>query len=202
MVGYRWRFIMVVSNTLLRKQSTSQKGRSLPLLWWLVGCFFMVQQPCPGSLSPGLLVNACTITYLTRWKERGTIRFIPELVHNLASALALRAPLVLCLSTIQRKCFFSLNYSPISILFGLFERARACAWKLLTVFRNFNYWLTYDLIRTQLGHSVHNSQEMLLLPQLSSDFNYVWFVSKSSDLCIKFPHGFLKFYLLNNLWPN
>ena len=57
------------------------------------GCFFMVQQPCPGSLSPGLLANACTITYLTRWKERGTIRFIPELVHNLASALALRAPL-------------------------------------------------------------------------------------------------------------
>ena len=59
------------------------------------GCFFMVQQPCPGSLSPGLLVNACTITYLTRWKERGTIRFIPELVHNLASALTLRAPLLL-----------------------------------------------------------------------------------------------------------
>ena len=59
------------------------------------GCFFMVQQPCPGSLSPGLLANACTITYLTRWKERGTIRFIPELVHNLASALALRAPLVI-----------------------------------------------------------------------------------------------------------
>ena len=58
------------------------------------GCFFMVQQPCPGSLSPGLLANACTITYLTRWKERGTIRFIPELVHNLASALALRAPLL------------------------------------------------------------------------------------------------------------
>ena len=57
------------------------------------GCFFMVQQPCPGSLSPGLLANACTITYLTRWKERSTIRFIPELVHNLASALALRAPL-------------------------------------------------------------------------------------------------------------
>ena len=59
------------------------------------GCFFMVQQPCPGSLSPGLLANACTITYLTRWKERGTIRFIPELVHNLASALALRAPLAM-----------------------------------------------------------------------------------------------------------
>ena len=88
--------MMVVSNTLLRKQSTSQKGQSLPFT--LVagrpnGCFFMVQQPCPGSLSPGLLANACTITYLTRWKERGTIRFIPELVHNLASALALRAPL-------------------------------------------------------------------------------------------------------------
>ena len=47
----------------------------------------------PGSLSPGLLLAiACTITYLTRWKERGTIRFIPDLVHNLASALALRAP--------------------------------------------------------------------------------------------------------------
>ena len=30
------------------------------------GCFFMVQQPRPGSLSPGLLANACTITYLTR----------------------------------------------------------------------------------------------------------------------------------------
>ena len=48
---------MVVSNTLLRKQSTSQKGQSLPFT--LVagrsnGCFFMVQQPCPGSLSPGL----------------------------------------------------------------------------------------------------------------------------------------------------
>ena len=28
--------MMVVSNTLLRKQSTSQKGQSLPLLWWLV----------------------------------------------------------------------------------------------------------------------------------------------------------------------
>ena len=25
--------------------------------------------------------------------------------------------------------------------------------------------MTYDLIKTQLGHSVHNSQEMLLLPQ-------------------------------------
>ena len=28
--------MMVVSNTLLRKQSTSEKGQSLPLLWWLV----------------------------------------------------------------------------------------------------------------------------------------------------------------------
>ena len=59
------------------------------------GCFFMVQQPCPGSLSTGLLANACTITYLTRWKERGTIKLIPELVHNLASAPALRASLLL-----------------------------------------------------------------------------------------------------------
>ena len=37
----------------------------------------------------------CTITHLTTWKERGTIIwFIPELVHNLASALALRAPMI------------------------------------------------------------------------------------------------------------
>ena len=42
------------------------------------------------------VANACTITYLTRWKERGTIRFIPELVHNLASALA-----ALCASLAQ-----------------------------------------------------------------------------------------------------
>ena len=70
-----------------QKAEHISKGQSLPLLWWLVAFF-------PGSLSPGLLLAiACTITYLTRWKERGTIRFIPELVHNLASALALRAPL-------------------------------------------------------------------------------------------------------------
>ena len=30
--------------------------------------------------------------------------------------------------------------------------------------------------------SVHNSQEMLLLPQFSLDFNFVW---KSSGLCIE-----------------
>ena len=40
--------MMVVSNTLLRKQSTPQKGQSLPFP--LVtgrsnGCFYMVQQP-------------------------------------------------------------------------------------------------------------------------------------------------------------
>ena len=28
-----------------------------------------------------------------------------------------------------------------------------------------NYELTYDLIKTRLWHSVHNSQEMFLLPQ-------------------------------------
>ena len=44
-------------------------------------------------------------------------------------------------------------------MFGLFERACACALNFLTVFRNFNYYLTYnELIKTQLGHSVHNSQ--------------------------------------------
>ena len=37
------------------------------------------------------MVNVCQT--LSKSKERGTIRFIPELVHNLASALALRAPL-------------------------------------------------------------------------------------------------------------
>ena len=36
--------------------------------------------------------------------------------------------------------------------------------------------LTYDLNKTELGHSVHNSQEMLLLPQFLSDFHSVWFV--------------------------
>ena len=43
--------------------------------------------------------------------------------------------------------------------------------------------------------SVHNSQD---LPQFLSDFNSVWFVWKSSGLCIKFQ----EFYLLINLWPN
>ena len=56
------------------------------------------------------------------------------------------------LSTIHKKCF-SLNSYSISILFGLFERARACALKFLPDLRNFKYWLTYYLIRTQLGHN-------------------------------------------------
>ena len=79
---------LMLTDTLLRKQSTFQRVSPCPTL--VAGRLF------PGSLSPGLLLAiACTITYLTRWKERGTIRFIPELVHNLASALALRAPLVM-----------------------------------------------------------------------------------------------------------
>ena len=86
--------MMVVSNTLLGNQNTSQKSQSLPFP--LVagpsnGCFCMVQRP--WFLVSRTLPMLCTITYLTRWKERGTIMFIPELVHNLASALALRAPL-------------------------------------------------------------------------------------------------------------
>ena len=44
----------------------------------------------------------CTVTYLTRWKERGTIRFIPELVHNLASAFALRASMMMKKSIFSR----------------------------------------------------------------------------------------------------
>ena len=90
---------MVVSNTLLRKQSTSQKGQSLPfpLVASLPnGCFYMVQQPW-FLVSWTYLPMLCTITYLTRWKERGTIKFIPELVHNLAPALALRAPIMMIL---------------------------------------------------------------------------------------------------------
>ena len=35
--------------------------------------------PCLSDI----LANVCTITYLTRWKERGTIMFIPELVGSL-----------------------------------------------------------------------------------------------------------------------
>ena len=119
---------------------------------------------------------------------------------SLNSKMSLRhrvASVVCCLSTIHKKCFSSLNYYPISILFGLFKRARAWALNFLTDFRNFNYWLTYDLIKTQLGHSDHNSQEMLLLPQFSSDFNSVWFVWKSSGLCIKFLTDFRNFNLLS-----
>ena len=86
--------MMVVSNTLLRNQSTSQKGQSLPfplLAGRSNGCFYMVRQP--WFLVSGLtLPMLCTIAYLIRCKERGTIRFTPELVHNLVSALALRAP--------------------------------------------------------------------------------------------------------------
>ena len=41
----------------------------------------------------------------------------------------------------------SLNSYPISILFGLFERACACALNFLTDLRNFNYESTYDLIK-------------------------------------------------------
>ena len=69
------------------------------------------------------------------------------------------------------KCF-SLNSYPISILFGLFEIAKACALNFLAFF---NYLLTFDLIKTQLGHSIHNSQEMLLLPQFLFDCSSVLF---------------------------
>ena len=49
------------------------------------------------------------------------------------------ASVVCRLSTIHKKCFSSLNSYQISILFSLFERARACALNFLTDFRNFNY---------------------------------------------------------------
>ena len=66
----------------------------------------------------------------------------PALRPRLAYAIGLH------LSTIHKKCFSSLNSYPISILFGLFERACACALNVLTDLRNFNYYSTYDLIRT------------------------------------------------------
>ena len=46
-----------------------------------------------GSPGPGYPIYAQRWPK-SPWKERGTIRFIPELVHNLASALAPRAPLL------------------------------------------------------------------------------------------------------------
>ena len=71
--------------------------------------------------------------------------FRPRLGH----ALVLRQSSVVCrLSTIHKKCYSSLNFYPISILFGLFERACACALHFLPDFTNFNYYLTYDLIKT------------------------------------------------------
>ena len=89
-------WLKMTVHTLLRKQSTSQKGQSLPFP--LVasrsnGCFYMVQQTW-FLVSWTYLSILCTITYLTRCKERGTIRIIPELVHNLASAFALCAPMI------------------------------------------------------------------------------------------------------------
>ena len=71
------------------------------------------------------------------------------------------ASVVRRLSTIHKKCLSSLNSHPISIPFVLFEST--CALNFLTDFRNFIYQINYDLIKTQLGHSVHNSQEILLL---------------------------------------
>ena len=69
-----------------------------------------------------------------------------SLCHRVAS--------VFCrLSTIHKKWFSSLNSYPISIMSGLFERA--CALTFLADYRNCNYKLTYDLIKTQLGRSVH-----------------------------------------------
>ena len=51
-------------------------------------------------------------------------------------------------------------------MFGLFERARACALNFLTDFGNFIYYLTYDLINIWLGHSVHNSYPISILLSL------------------------------------
>ena len=85
---------MVVSNTTLRNQKASQKGRSLPfplVAGRSVGFFYMVQQPWFLASRTHVANALYNHLYLTRWKERGTIRFILELVHNLASALALRA---------------------------------------------------------------------------------------------------------------
>ena len=77
-VGWRWRFKDGGFKHIAQKAEHISKGSVL--------------------VSRIYLRMLCTITYLTRWKEKGTIRFIPELVHNLASALALRAPLLLLLT--------------------------------------------------------------------------------------------------------
>ena len=68
-----------------------------PFLWWPVAqTAVSLWFSSTGSLFPGLTLPLFrTITYLTRWKERGTIRCISELVRNLASALALRAPMMM-----------------------------------------------------------------------------------------------------------
>ena len=67
--------------------------------WWLKRLFLYGSAALPWFLvSRPYLPMLCTITYLPRWKEWGAIRFILELVHNLASALALRAPLAQIIS--------------------------------------------------------------------------------------------------------
>ena len=63
-----------------------------PFLWFgrSNGCFFIGS----AALVSCLLDLCCQVqSSLSTGVKRGTIRFIPELVHNLASALALRAPL-------------------------------------------------------------------------------------------------------------
>ena len=69
--------------------------------------------------------------------------------QRIAYAIVLRlSSIVYRLSTIYNKCFSSLSSYPISILFGLFERARACALNFLTDFRNLYCRLIYDLSKT------------------------------------------------------
>ena len=88
-----------------QKAEQISKGSVLALYsggWSLKRLFLYGSAALPWFLvSRNYLPMLCTITYLTRWKERGTIMFIPELVHNLASALALRASL-LCHFIISR----------------------------------------------------------------------------------------------------
>ena len=72
-------------------QSTSQKGQSFPFLWWLVAqTAVSLWFSSPGfHVSRTYLPMLYTVTHLTRWKERGTMRFISELISRQPSLCAL-----------------------------------------------------------------------------------------------------------------
>ena len=88
----------------------------------------------PGLITNGLILAALPLHAMKNIIDYFQNNFTPHfqllahpafrpqmsLCHRVASV-------VCCLSTIHKKCFSSLNSYPISMLFALFERARACA---------------------------------------------------------------------------